>query len=142
MLPFLGILAPIISKVVGTAGNVIDQLVEDKDKAKEIKAELTLQAMNIDHSEFETHLKESSKIIQGEINSQSWLARNWRPMLMCLFGLIILNNYILFPYLSLFTTKTVMLEIPPDMWNLLKIGVGGYVVGRSAEKGIRMWKEK
>jgi hypothetical protein len=26
------------------------------------------------------------------------------------------------------------LAIPPDMWDLLKLGVGGYVMGRSAEK--------
>ena len=32
-------------------------------------------------------------------------------------------------------------DIPPDMWDLLKLGVGGYVVGRSAEKGIKAWKE-
>lgn len=32
-------------------------------------------------------------------------------------------------------------DIPPDMWDLLKLGVGGYVVGRSAEKSIKTWKE-
>jgi hypothetical protein len=30
--------------------------------------------------------------------------------------------------------------LPPDMRDLLKIGVGGYVVGRSVEKGVRVWK--
>ena len=26
------------------------------------------------------------------------------------------------------------LALPPDMWTLMKIGLGGYVTGRSAEK--------
>ncbi|MCS7280543.1 MAG: hypothetical protein NZ583_02795 [Desulfobacterota bacterium] len=33
------------------------------------------------------------------------------------------------------------LEIPPDMWTLLEIGIGGYVVGRSAEKIVKTWKK-
>jgi len=31
-------------------------------------------------------------------------------------------------------------DIPPDMWDLLKLGIGGYVVGRSVEKGVKVWK--
>lgn len=70
-----------------------------------------------------------------------WLQRNWRPMLMCLFGIIIANNYIVHPYIALFWPgKSVMMEIPEAMWGLLKIGVGGYIVGRSTEKAVQMWK--
>ena len=32
-------------------------------------------------------------------------------------------------------------DIPPDMWDLLKLGVGGYVLGRSVEKGVKVWKK-
>jgi len=35
-----------------------------------------------------------------------------------------------------------MLPLPPDMWELLKIGVGGYIVGRSVEKGVKVWKDR
>jgi len=31
--------------------------------------------------------------------------------------------------------------IPPDMWQLLKIGVGGYVLGRSGEKIVGVLKK-
>jgi hypothetical protein len=60
---------------------------------------------------------------------------------MLLFGIIIANNYIIYPYLSSFMENAPMLEIPPDMWDLLKIGLGGYVVGRSAEKAVTVWKK-
>ena len=59
---------------------------------------------------------------------------------MLTFVAIIANNYILYPYLSLFWGEAPVLEIPPDMWGLLKIGLGGYVVGRSAEKVAKVIK--
>ena len=53
---------------------------------------------------------------------------------MFMFGFIVFNNFILYPYASLFTDKAVMLDTPQDLWDLIKIGLGGYVVGRSGEK--------
>jgi hypothetical protein len=35
-----------------------------------------------------------------------------------------------------------MLELPDKLWNLLTIGVGGYVVGRSAEKIAESYAKK
>ena len=35
-----------------------------------------------------------------------------------------------------------MLDLPNELFNLMTVAVGGYVIGRSAEKGIRAWKEK
>ena len=142
MLPLLGIIAPIVGKLFGKAADVIDQVVEDKDLANKIKAQLQVQAAQIDHNEFTTHLKEAASIIRTEADSQSFLARNWRPGLMALFGLIVFNNYVFYPYLSLFFPEAPMLEVPPDMWGLLKLGVGGYVVGRSGEKIVKVIKNK
>ena len=142
MLPLIGILAPIIGKVLGKAGDIVDQVVEDKDKAKAIKAELTLAGMNIDTDEYKTELQSATQIILAEANSQSWLAKNWRPLLMLCCILIIANNFIIFPYLSLFTAKTVILELPIWLYDLMKIGVGGYIGGRTLEKGLEIWKGK
>lgn len=55
---------------------------------------------------------------------------------MCLFGVIVANNYVVAPIFG-----TTQAEIPPDMWDLLKLGVGGYVVGRSTEKAVKLWKK-
>jgi len=136
MLPFIGALAgPIIKGLFG----VVDQAVEDKDLANQLKNTLQTKVMGI----LETEVEAARDIIVAEIKSGSWLAQNWRPMLMCLFGAIIANNYIIHPYIALFWPgKSVSLDIPPDMWDLLKIGIGGYVVGRSVEKGVKVWKDK
>ena len=65
---------------------------------------------------------------------------NWRPLLMLTCIAIIANNYLLNPYLKLFFAAAPLLELPDALWELLKIGVGGYVVGRSVEKGIDLWR--
>jgi hypothetical protein len=133
----------LIGPVSGLINKVLDKTCADKDLAQKLKAEALTQLMTQDHSEFTTHLKESASIIRAEANSQSWLARNWRPMLMCLFGLIIANNYIIFPYMNMFMPeKSVLLPVPVHLWDLLKLGIGGYVVGRSGEKIVKVWKDK
>tara|TARA_R110000824_G_scaffold18775_6_gene73784 strand:+ start:479 stop:919 length:441 start_codon:yes stop_codon:yes gene_type:complete len=118
--------------------STVDQVVEDKDLANKLKNDLQVQAMSI----LETEVQASASIINSEIKSDSFLAKNWRPITMLVFVVIIANNYIFFPYLQLFFQTGAMLEIPPDMWALLKIGLGGYVVGRSVEKGAQVWKAK
>jgi hypothetical protein len=126
-------LIPILGSV---AGKVLDKFVEDKDLSKKINAEITHELLNLG----ETEMKEASAIIRAEANSQSWIARNWRPITMLVFVFIIANNYIIYPYLSLFFAAAPILELPPDMWDLLKIGMGGYIVGRSVEGAVGKWK--
>lgn len=130
-LPLIGkIVAPLLGKVF----DVVDQAVADKDLAAQIKAQIQTQAMQIDHAEFMTQIQEQASIIKAEATGHSWLQRNWRPLLMLVFVAIVANNYLIFPYLSLFTTKAVMLELPDKMWTLMVIGVGGYIGGRTVEK--------
>ena len=75
-----------------------------------------------------------AKVIIAEAQGPSWLQRNWRPILMLTIVFIVANNYVIAPYISLFGYKSLALELPETMWNLMNIGVGGYIVGRSGEK--------
>lgn len=133
---------PVIGNVLDGLFGIIDKSVTDKDKANELKTVLEQGLMNTDLTKFTEQIKAQTSVIVSEATGNSFLQRNWRPGLMCLFGLIIFNNYVLYPYLSLFFQQAPMLEIPPDMWGLLKLGVGGYVVGRSGEKVVKLWKDK
>lgn len=127
------LIAPVAS-VFGKALDIVDDMVPDKDLAAKLKVALQQRVMEIASNEFITLLEGQTKIVLAEAGG-GWLQRNWRPLLMATFGLIIANNYIVFPILEVFLPgKEVMMEIPPNMWGLLKIGLGGYIVGRSAEK--------
>jgi hypothetical protein len=37
---------------------------------------------------------------------------------------------------------SVTLEIPSAMWDLLKLGVGGYIIGRSVETAVKTWRHQ
>jgi hypothetical protein len=130
-LPLIG---KIVAPLLGKAFDVVDQLVPDKDLATKIKAQIQAKSMDIDHSEFVTALTEQSSVIKAEAAGAGWLQRNWRPGIMAIFGLIIFNNYVLNPWLSALFGIDVMMDIPPEMWSLLKLGIGGYIAGRSVEK--------
>ncbi len=116
-------LTPLISKV-------IDKAIPDKDAAEKAKNEISAEL--ISHAaEME---KAGADIVLAEAQSSKSLTSQWRPILMLTITVIIANNYILAPYLAAMFDWSVTLEIPDKLWNLLNIGVGGYVIGRSGEK--------
>ncbi len=131
---FLSLL-PIIGKVIGQAGEIIDKMVVDKDLAAKMKHDFEIQMMDRDFSFVEKEIESRAKIITAEAEGKSWLQRNWRPILMLTFTYVIAHNYIIGPLFSL-----PILEVPPDMWELLKLGMGGYIIGRSVEKSVQNWK--
>ena len=51
---------------------------------------------------------------------------------------IIAMNYLVFPIVAIFypALQETQLVLPDQLWNLLTLGVGGYIVGRSGEKMI------
>jgi len=125
---------PVIGKFLDKGLDIVDSMVEDKDKANEIKAAIRRQIMEEQHKELLTEIESQTKIILAEAKG-SWLQRNWRPLLMLTVVFILFNNYVLSPYIAAFAPGLeVMLDLPNGLWALLNVGVGGYVVGRSAEK--------
>ena len=112
--------------------DVVDQAVEDKDQAAIIKSRLQEMALSGQMKE----LEEASRIIVAEASSESWLARNWRPMTMVFFVGII------GAWWFGFTPGRASDALMRELFEIVKLGLGGYVVGRSVEKGIRVWKEK
>lgn len=128
---------PIIGKIVDTVGGIISKAVRDKDLAARLTAELKSGILD-----YESDLVQAqASIVLAEAQGQSWLQRNWRPILMLTIVAIIANNYILFPYVQLFGGSAMMLDLPEGLWKLMSIGVGGYVVSRGVEKSVKSWKE-
>ena len=126
---------PVIGRIVDKGLDIVDQFVEDKDQANRIKAAIKKQMEEQAHQERQTLIQEQGKIVTAEIQGESWLQRNWRPLLMLVVILIIANNYIIVPYLSaIFPGHVKVLELPNGLWALLNIGVGGYIGGRTVEK--------
>jgi hypothetical protein len=130
MMALLNVLAPIL-------GDVLGKVIPDSDKRDEIERETKLALL----SHADSLEKMRGEIVLAEANSSSWLTSAWRPLLMMVIVAIIAFNYLLFPLVALFTGVAHSIFLPPELWNLLTIGVGGYVVGRSGEKMVEKWKK-
>jgi hypothetical protein len=131
---------PIVGKIIDTVTHTIDKAVTDKDLKNKLQTEIVLTLSQLDYAEIEKEIEAKARIITAEAQGHSWLQRNWRPILMLVFVFIIAWNYAIVPIFSCFFTKLKPAVIPPDMWQLLKLGVGGYIVGRSGEKIVSMLK--
>ena len=119
-------------------GNLIDDLFTSDEE----KAEAKLRLATLQQAGKLKELEASMNTIVAEANSDHFIVAAWRPITMLVFVGIIANNYIIYPYLNLFFDTGVLLDLPPDLWDLLKIGLGGYVVGRSTEKVAKEMSKK
>jgi len=67
-------------------------------------------------------------IVKTEAASSHWLAANWRPLLMLVFGGLIVARW--FGWAAPNLSEAEYLKL----WSIVEFGLGGYVVGRSVEK--------
>jgi hypothetical protein len=123
----------LVGSIFKPAAELIDNLhTSDHEKLqiKQAMFELQVEAFN-KAEEYETQLLDAKKtIITAEAQSQSMIARNWRPITMLTFlVLVVLDAF-----------KWLPSPLAPEAWLLLQIGLGGYVAGRSVEKGIQAYR--
>jgi hypothetical protein len=107
-----------------SVGGAIDNLFTSDDERLKARNEVfNVLAQKASESD-----KIQSDIIQSEAKG-NFLQRSWRPILMLGFGFVVLYSKFIAPAFNLPNT-----ELEPDFWELLKMGIGGYVIGRSGEK--------
>jgi len=133
MLPILQAVAP-LAKILF---NTVDKAVADKDLAAKLKADLQTQMLQSHTQE----LTAAARVIEAEAKA-GWFASSWRPLLMYVLIFILIWNYVLGPVLLFFFKASITIDLPGDVWTLLQIGLGGYVVGRSAESVARTMANK
>lgn len=69
-----------------------------------------------------------AQVITAEAQSGYWLAACWRPLLMTFFGILIGARW--FGYVPPNMSEAEMMQ----MYNLLQLGIGGYIGSRGLEK--------
>tara|TARA_R100000935_G_scaffold34169_1_gene54769 strand:+ start:889 stop:1281 length:393 start_codon:yes stop_codon:yes gene_type:complete len=112
------------SGVIGEISKVIDNLFTTDEERLHAKNEM-LKVLKEQQLQLQ---KLQTEVILAEANGNS-LQRSWRPILMLAFGFIVIYVKFIAP---LFGLPIPLLE--DEFWNLLQLGIGGYVIGRSAEK--------
>jgi len=117
----------IIRELFVPAAELIDSLHTSDEEKLEAKRRMidTQTAISLTLLDYEARLMESKHdVIMSEAQGQSVLQRNWRPITMLTFLiLVVLDSF------GLLSSP-----LAPEAWSLLQMGLGGYVVGRSVEK--------
>ncbi len=120
----------VLNFIAGIFKPVAD-LVDDLTLSKEEKEQFRLAQLQQQYAitqkmmEYEsTVLKAQQDVLVTEAKSDSWLTKNWRPITMLTFLVLIVADQ----------TGLLAFRLAEQAWTLLQLGIGGYVVGRSAEK--------
>lgn len=120
------------AKIVGVFKASPDKVLEAQTDLAKIQAELTGKLQDA----ISTEITQAGEIIKAEANSQSWLPRNVRPLLLLVWGVLITVNYLL-PLLAHFFTSFASMQpliLPDWLYKLTAIGFTGYVTARTWEK--------
>ena len=120
----VGEILGILGKV---AGGVADRIFPDPEQElKRIELQQALQAAVLERtSEIE---RAAADVVRAEAQGQSWLQRTWRPITMLVFVGLIVARWLGWSAPNLGDAEVLKL------WDIVEIGLGGYVIGRSAEK--------
>ena len=137
---------PGINSLISGVGKIIDKF----KHAPAEKAAAHLALGKLHHTMVQEALKFEIAQVQAQASvilaeaKNGWMSRSWRPILMFVFMAIIINNFLVWPYSTELGITAQQLEFPTWMQDLLKLGVGGYIGGRSAEKiipaTVKAWK--
>ena len=130
----IGALLPVIAPILG---DVIKRVLpNDKDKAADIEREINIALL----TNAATVEKAAAEVILAEAKSEHWITATWRPLLMMTITAIVAWNFLIAPLIELAVLLVtgnqipLAIELPGELWTLLTVGVGGYVMGRSGEK--------
>lgn len=113
-----------LTAALDVGGKLIDRLWPDptqRDQARLAMLELAQKGELVE-------LTARAGIVTTEAASEHWLAANWRPILMLTFGALIVARW--FGWAAPNLSEAEYLKL----WSIVELGLGGYVIGRSAEK--------
>ena len=120
----VGSILGILGKIAGTVAERI--FPNPEHELKRLELQQALQAAVLERtSEIE---KAAADVVKAEATGHSWLQRTWRPITMLVFVALIVARWLGWSAPNLTEAEALKL------WDIVEIGLGGYVIGRSAEK--------
>jgi Holin of 3TMs, for gene-transfer release len=134
-LPAMLILNMVTGLMNGPINKALDAFVKDQELKRKLESEL--QGKLAEHLGKSAELEQA--IVLAEIKSEHWLTRSWRPILMLTLLAFVVFVGLVIPLLDAIMGHAVMFNprwnaLPPQFWDFLSIGIGGYIGGRTLEK--------
>jgi hypothetical protein len=124
-------LLPIFGDLVSKVADNLFPNPEDEQKRLQLQAQMQAELL-ARQAELE---KAGLENVKAEIQGESWLQRNWRPMLMLWFAGLV------GAYWFGFTAPNLPESSINHLLDIVEIGIGGYIIGRSTEKAVKAGAE-
>ena len=109
-----------VTNLVSAVGEIVDRLTLPGREKKQLETDILQLLIAVK----EKTITEQAAAIREEARG-NWLQRSWRPIVMLVFTLIILAGTFL---------NLPILADTSRFWDLLEIGLGGYIIGRGSEQ--------
>ena len=109
-----------VTNLVSAVGEIVDRLTLPGREKKQLETDILRLLIAVE----EKTISEQAASIRDEARG-NWLQRSWRPIVMLVFTLIILAGTFL---------NLPILADTSRFWDLLEIGLGGYIIGRGSEQ--------
>ena len=103
--------------------SLVDKLIPDQQAAANAKLKVMEMQQSGQLKEFEGAVQILTTEMQG-----NWLQKSWRPIVMLTFAALIVARWLGWSAPNLSQEEYLAL------WSIVELGLGGYVIGRSAEK--------
>ena len=135
----MGALITIIPMLLQFLGPALEKVIPDAGKRADVQAEF--QKAVLDN---QTALNQAmASVMTADAASEGWLSRNARPMVV-VWGLFMVTYVgVVAPMLGLQKEVIAALAATPDnLWNLISIGIGGFMLARTVEKGLSAFTPK
>ncbi len=117
-------IAALLPALFPILGDAIKRIFPDPEQAAKAQMDLQMEVMRRS-AELEAA---ASSIVRAEAQSEHWLTASWRPILMLTFGALIVARWLGYAAPGLSEVEV------SKLWSIVELGIGGYVIGRSAEK--------
>ena len=109
-----------VTHLVSAVGDIVNRLTLPGREKKQLETDILRLLIAVE----EKTISEQAAAIREEARG-NWLQRSWRPIVMLVFTVIVLaGTFLNLPILS-DTSR---------FWDLLEIGLGGYIIGRGGEQ--------
>ena len=109
-----------VTNLVSAVGDIVNRLTLPGREKKQLETDILRLLIAVE----EKTISEQAAAIREEARG-NWLQRSWRPIVMLVFTVIVLaGTFLNLPILS-DTSR---------FWDLLEIGLGGYIIGRGGEQ--------
>lgn len=131
-----------IQYIIPALTSLIDKLFPNPAEAEAAKLEMMKELNKAQQAEIEA----TSNIVIAEAKGETKIQKTWRPFValgFCIITLFLLvNNLMLFPILKAFGYAITIIPIPPELWYVDMVCIGGYIQSRGSEKKALINSEK